>query len=80
MFYGKTDSLEDAETLLLEPGDSFHSVERLDIKWLQQADAELFEFSTQHFDEDSYIELYLEILFNSFKFNHPILSLAQVYS
>ena len=53
LFYGDTDSLEDAKTLLLEPGDKFHIYRGLRHQMVAQADSELFEFSTQHFDEDS---------------------------
>ena len=34
LFYGETDSLEDAKTLLLEPGDKFIFIEDCVIKWL----------------------------------------------
>ena len=54
LFYGDTDSLEDAKTLLLEPGDKFHIYRGLRHQMVAQADSELFEFSTQHFDEDSH--------------------------
>ena len=53
LFYGDTDSLEDAKTLLLEPGDKFHIYRGLRHQMVAQQDSELFEFSTQHFDEDS---------------------------
>ena len=54
LFYGDSDSLEDAKTLLLEPGDKFHIYRGLRHQMVAQADSELFEFSTQHFDEDSH--------------------------
>ena len=54
LFYGDTDSLEDAKTIVLEPGDKFHIHRGLRHQMVAQADSELFEFSTQHFDEDSY--------------------------
>ena len=54
LFYGKTDSLEDAETMILEPGDSFHCCRYTRHQMVAIEDAELFEFSTQHFDEDSH--------------------------
>ena len=53
LFYGDTDSLKDAETLLLEPGDKFHIYRGLRHQMVAQEDSELFEFSTQHFDSDS---------------------------
>ena len=36
LIYGDTDSLEDAKTLLLEPGDKFISIEDYVIKWLHR--------------------------------------------
>jgi len=54
LFYGDTDSLKDAKTIVLEPGDKFHIHRGLRHQMVAQADSELFEFSTQHFDEDSY--------------------------
>ena len=53
LFYGDTDSLEDAKTLVLEPGDKFHIYRGLRHQMVAQEDSELFEFSTQHFDSDS---------------------------
>ena len=53
LFYGETDSLDDAKTILLEPRDKFHIHRGLRHQMVAQADSELFEFSTQHFDEDS---------------------------
>ena len=54
LFYGPTDNLEDAKTMILEPGDSFHCCRYTRHQMVAQADSELFEFSTQHFDEDSH--------------------------
>jgi len=52
--YGSDSALEKADETILEPGDSFdvpiglyHQMEAL-------KDSRLFEFSTQHFEEDSY--------------------------
>ena len=53
LFYGKTDNLEDAKTMILEPGDSFHCCRETRHQMVAIEDAELFEFSTQHFDSDS---------------------------
>ena len=53
MFYGTTDKLEDAKTMILEPGDSFHCCRETRHQMVAIEDAELFEFSTQHFDSDS---------------------------
>ena len=54
LFYGETDSLDDAKTIVLEPGDKFHIHRGLRHQMVAQDDSELFEFSTQHFDEDSH--------------------------
>jgi hypothetical protein len=43
-----------ASFLVLEPGDSFHITPNLRHLMYALADSELFEFSTQHFEDDSY--------------------------
>ena len=53
LFYGDTDKLEDAKTTILEPGDRFHVYRGLRHQMVALCDTELFEFSTQHFDDDS---------------------------
>jgi len=53
LFYGEVDGLEDAETLVLEPGDKFHIPVGLRHQMVALEDSELFEFSTQHFESDS---------------------------
>ena len=53
-FYHKTDELKDAKTTILEPGDRFHVYRGLRHQMIALEDTELFEFSTQHFDDDSY--------------------------
>ena len=52
--YGETDNLEDAEDLVLLPGQNFHVYRGLRHQMIALEDSELFEFSTQHFDSDSY--------------------------
>jgi len=52
--YGYEDSLEDATETLLTPGDTFEIVPLLRHRMFALKDSELFEFSTQHFEEDSY--------------------------
>jgi quercetin dioxygenase-like cupin family protein len=42
------------ETRILSRGDSFHVPPGMVHQMLALEDTELFEFSTQHFDEDSY--------------------------
>jgi quercetin dioxygenase-like cupin family protein len=39
--------------MVIQPGDKFHIYRGLRHQMVAQADSELFEFSTQHFDEDS---------------------------
>ena len=48
------DNLEEAEELILTPGDNFHVFRGLRHQMIALEDSELFEFSTQHLDSDSY--------------------------
>lgn len=52
--YSDEDNLENAKELVLERGDAFHIYRGLRHQMVALEDTELFEFSTQHFDEDSY--------------------------
>ena len=52
--YGEDDSQENALETILGPGDTFHVYRGLRHQMVALADTELFEFSTQHFDSDSY--------------------------
>ena len=52
--YGDTDSLEEAKEVVLNPGDNFYVYVGLRHQMIALEDSELFEFSTQHFDSDSY--------------------------
>jgi quercetin dioxygenase-like cupin family protein len=52
--YGDTDNLAEAKLLLMTPGDSFHIYPGLRHQMIAFEDSELFEFSTQHFEEDSF--------------------------
>lgn len=54
VFYSDNDDLKAAKTIVLKPGDNFHVYRGLRHQMLAIEDTELFEFSTQHFDEDSY--------------------------
>jgi mannose-6-phosphate isomerase-like protein (cupin superfamily) len=54
IFYGWDDSLEEAKILIMSPGDNFHVPIYTRHRMFALEDSELFEFSTQHFDEDSY--------------------------
>ena len=57
LYYGDTDSLEGAKDIVLTPGDKFHIYRGLRHQMIAIEPSELFEFSTQHFDEDSYQSL-----------------------
>ena len=48
------DDLSTAKEVILNPGDNFHVYRGLRHQMLALEDSELFEFSTQHFDSDSY--------------------------
>jgi len=52
--YGDTDDFNKASKIILEKGDKFHIYRELRHQMLALEDTELFEFSTQHFDNDSY--------------------------
>ena len=54
VFYSDNDELENAEQLILTAGDNFHVYTGLRHQMVALEDSELFEFSTQHFDSDSY--------------------------
>lgn len=51
--FGLTDEKKDASTIVLQKGDSFHVPVGLRHQMLGLEETELFEFSTQHFEEDS---------------------------
>ena len=52
--YSDGDKIEDAKEVVLEKGDNFHVYTGLRHQMLALEDTELFEFSTEHFDSDSY--------------------------
>tara|TARA_R100000353_G_C6454779_1_gene182259 strand:+ start:142 stop:501 length:360 start_codon:yes stop_codon:yes gene_type:complete len=52
--FSENDELDTASEVILEKGDNFHVYRGLRHQMLALEDTELFEFSTQHFDEDSY--------------------------
>jgi mannose-6-phosphate isomerase-like protein (cupin superfamily) len=52
--YSDDDDILEAEELILEAGDSFHVYRGLRHQMLSLEPSELFEFSTEHFDSDSY--------------------------
>jgi mannose-6-phosphate isomerase-like protein (cupin superfamily) len=54
LYHGFTDDLSDCQITLLEPGDKFYIPVGMRHQMIALDDSELFEFSTQHFDSDSY--------------------------
>ena len=52
--YSDRDDLNSAREVVLEAGDNFHVYRGLRHQMIALQDTELFEFSTQHFDEDSH--------------------------
>ena len=52
--FSEGDDIEEAEQILLEPGQNFYIYPGLRHQMVALEDSELFEFSTQHFDSDSY--------------------------
>ena len=52
--YSDEDNLATAHEKVLERGDNFHVYTGLRHQMIALEDTELFEFSTQHFDEDSH--------------------------
>jgi len=52
--YSDDDGIVDANEIILNKGDNFHIYRGLRHQMFALEDTELFEFSTQHFDEDSY--------------------------
>ena len=54
LYYGTNDDYSNANHIVLVKGDKFHVAPGLRHQMLALEDAEVFEFSTQHFDDDSY--------------------------
>lgn len=52
--YGDDDDYDSAKEIILNPGDKFHIYRGLRHQMEAIEDTEMFEFSTQHFDSDSY--------------------------
>jgi quercetin dioxygenase-like cupin family protein len=52
--YSDGDEMIYADEIILNKGDKFHIYRGLRHQMFAIEDTELFEFSTQHFDEDSY--------------------------
>lgn len=54
LLYSDEDDISNAIEVILNPGDRFHIYRGLRHQMIALRDTELFEFSTQHFDEDSH--------------------------
>ncbi len=54
VLYGESDKIEYAKEIILEPGQNFYIYPGLRHQMIALEDSELFEFSTEHFEEDSY--------------------------
>ena len=54
IIYSFDDDLESADEILLSPGESFHVPIGLRHQMVAIEKSELYEFSTQHLEEDSY--------------------------
>jgi quercetin dioxygenase-like cupin family protein len=54
VYYSEEDDINNAKCIILEKGDNFHVYRGLRHRMEALEDTELFEFSTQHFDSDSY--------------------------
>jgi len=54
LWFGWDEDLAKAEMKIMKPGDSFHVPVGLKHQMIALEDSELFEFSTEHFEEDSY--------------------------
>ena len=52
--YSENDTLENANEIMLEPGMNFYVYPGLRHQMEAIEDSELYEFSTEHFDEDSH--------------------------
>jgi mannose-6-phosphate isomerase-like protein (cupin superfamily) len=48
------DDISQAKEVMLKPGDSYHIPPGLRHQMIALEDSDLFEFSTRHFDSDSY--------------------------
>ena len=53
LLYGWSDKLEEAEEVILEPGQVFHLPRKLRHQMIAWENSQLIEFSTQHMEEDS---------------------------
>ena len=54
VYYSRNDDIEQANQIILNPGEKFHVATGLRHQMVALEDSELFEFSTEHFDSDSH--------------------------
>tara|TARA_R100000664_G_scaffold32153_1_gene46649 strand:+ start:375 stop:746 length:372 start_codon:yes stop_codon:yes gene_type:complete len=54
LYYSENDDITKAKQLILNPGDNFYVYPGLRHQMVALEDSELYEFSTEHFDSDSY--------------------------
>ena len=54
LIYGEDDDINKAKMRILRPGDKFHIYPGLRHQMQARKDTDMFEFSTQHFHDDSY--------------------------
>lgn len=54
LLYSEEDDIEQASQIILEKGQSFHVYRNLRHRMIALEDTELFEFSTEHYEQDSY--------------------------
>lgn len=54
VYFSEKDEIENANEVILGPGENFHVYRGLRHRMEALEDTELFEFSTQHFDSDSF--------------------------
>lgn len=52
--FSDDDDITASKSIILMPGENFHVYRGLRHQMIALENSELFEFSTQHFDEDSY--------------------------
>jgi mannose-6-phosphate isomerase-like protein (cupin superfamily) len=52
--FSEGDDIREAEQVLLEPGQNFYVYPGLRHRMIALEESELFEFSTEHYDEDSH--------------------------
>lgn len=54
VFYGWTDDIMKSDSIMMTPGDTFHVPIGMRHQMHAEEASELFEFSTQHFEDDSF--------------------------